>query len=155
MTNISKILSLVLLAGGIFFFLSLLCLKGESHLLDWKVVWRYRAVFWQGWLETIAISIMALLLSSFFGTVIVSLERSSVVLLRRSAFCFVELIRGTPLLVQILFFFYVVAHQCGLENRMVTGVIILSLFSSTYIAEIIRGGIEVIPLSLSGNRQRC
>ena len=56
-----------------------------------------------------------------------------------------ELIRGTPLLAQILFLFYVVANGIGLQDRLVAGVVILSLFSGAYLAEIIRAGIDSIP----------
>ena len=51
-------------------------------------------------------------------------------------------VRGAPLLVQILVFFYVVADAAGLQNRYVAGVLILSFFSGAYITEIIRAGIR-------------
>jgi len=57
---------------------------------------------------------------------------------------YVEVIRGTPLLVQILIFFYVVAHSFGIENRYFVGVMTLSVFSGAYISEVIRAGIEGI-----------
>ena len=60
---------------------------------------------------------------------------------------YVEIVRGTPLLVQILFLFYVVANGLGLDNRLIAGVLILSLFSGAYLAEMIRAGIEAIPAS--------
>ena len=47
-------------------------------------------------------------------------------------------------MVQLLFFFYVVASALGIENRYVVGVAILSLFSGAYIAEIFRSGIESV-----------
>jgi len=40
-----------------------------------------------------------------------------------------EIIRGTPLLVQILIFFYVVADAFGIENRYFVGVVILAMFA--------------------------
>jgi polar amino acid transport system permease protein len=58
---------------------------------------------------------------------------------------YVELIRGTPLLVQILVFFYIIGTAYGLTDRYVMGVLILSVFSGAYMAEIIRGGLESIP----------
>ena len=56
-----------------------------------------------------------------------------------------ELVRGTPLLVQLLIGFYVVASAVGLDNRFVVGVLSLSLFSGAYMAEIFRGGLAAIP----------
>ena len=73
------------------------------------------------------------------------LLRSGHVLLEAFGRVYVELIRGTPLLVQLLIGFYVVATAVGLENRYVAGVLLLSLFSGAYMAEIFRGGLDAIP----------
>jgi polar amino acid transport system permease protein len=108
----------------------------------WQPIWEYRGKFVQGWLVTIGISIAALVFSTLFGVVAALLRRSRVLLLRSLAVLYVELIRGTPLLVQILIFFYVVGNALGVENRYVAGVLILSLFAGAYISEIIRSGIE-------------
>ena len=67
------------------------------------------------------------------------------VLLEAIGRVYVELIRGTPLLVQLLIGFYVVASAIGLENRYVVGVLVLSLFSGAYMSEIFRGGLAAIP----------
>ena len=75
----------------------------------------------------------------------VTARRSSWRSLRWFALLLIEVVRGTPLLAQILFLFYVVAHGIGLQNRFITGILILSFFSSVYIAELIRASIEVIP----------
>jgi polar amino acid transport system permease protein len=139
---------LLITALSLFALLCLLFLaKGVKDLSAWETIWRYRAVFFQGWIETVMISMFALVLSSLFGALIVTARRSSFYLLSSLSFVLVELIRGTPLLTQILLFFYVVAHGLGLENRVLVGVLILSLFSSAYTAEMIRGGIEAIPQS--------
>lgn len=111
----------------------------------WESVWHYRSVFWKGWLLTIGISLLSLLLSSLIG-VLVALVRCSLVLpLRSASILYVEVIRGTPLLAQILFLFYVVANGIGLQDRLVAGILILSVFSGAYLAEIIRSGIDSIP----------
>jgi polar amino acid transport system permease protein len=140
-----RLLSIVIL---LFSFLCFFLLAGSLHeASQWETVWRYRAVFWQGWVETVMIAMVALVLSSLIGSLIVTARRSSFSWLRSIALGLVEVIRGTPLLTQILFLFYIAAHGIGLNNRFLAGVFILSLFSSAYIAEMIRGGIEAIPLS--------
>lgn len=137
------LMSIIFFSFGCFFFLF-----GSMHVsLQWEMVWRYRRVFWQGWLETVLIASAALALSSLLGGFIIMARRSLFSGLRVSALALVEIIRGTPLLVQILFFFYVIAHGVGFDNRFFVGIFILSLFSSAYTAEIIRGGIEAVPLS--------
>lgn len=108
---------------------------------DWSGVWSYRAVFWQGWLTTIWISAAALVLSVFLGLIAALGRRSRYFALRWLCAGYVELIRGTPLLVQLLILFYVVADAVGLQNRYAAGIIILSVFSGAYIAEMIRSGI--------------
>ncbi len=142
-------IAVTLLIGFAFFsFVSFWFLAGSvQKTFQWEMVWSYRVVFWKGWVETLLIAMVTLLLSSLLGSLIVMARRSSFSWLRTMSLALVEVIRGTPLLTQILFFFYVVAHGIGLDNRFLAGVFILSLFSSTYTAEIIRGGIEAIPLS--------
>jgi polar amino acid transport system permease protein len=57
---------------------------------------------------------------------------------------YIDLMRGTPFLVQILIFYYVTAQAIHIESASVAGVLILSIFSGAYISEVIRGGIESI-----------
>jgi len=128
--------------------LSLICVVTlTSSTQAWDAVWRYRLVFFHGWLATIAISACALVLSLVIGVATALARRSTLLPLRGAAVVYIELIRGTPLLVQILFLFYVIANAANLDNRYVAGVIILALFSGAYIAEMIRAGIESIPKS--------
>jgi len=112
---------------------------------DWTGVWGYRRKFLQGWLVTVGISLAALVTSTLIGGGVAALLRSGNVLLEAAGRVYVELIRGTPLLVQLLIGFYVVATAVGLENRYLAGVLLLSLFSGAYMAEIFRGGLDAIP----------
>ena len=113
----------------------------------WRAVWHYRDVFWRGWWLTILVSLLSLALSTLFGLGVAFARRSRILPLRSLSILYVEFIRGTPLLVQILVFYYVVANGIGLENRLISGVLILSIFSGAYLAEMIRSGIESIPIS--------
>lgn len=136
----------------IFLLLTLLCAGIMASVSGfskdgWESVWTYREVFLRGWILTILISVLSLLLSSFLGLGIALARRSRTLPLRSAAILYVELIRGTPLLAQILFLFYVVANGIGLQDRIASGILILSLFSGAYLAEIIRAGIEAIPAS--------
>jgi len=129
----------------VFVFLTLLCFFvfwGASY--QWDAVWNYRHVFFQGWIHTVLIAVIALILSIALGLFWAVLRRSSVLFFRYLAQVYIVTIRGTPFLVQILFFYYVVAQQVGLQNRYVAGVVILSIFSGAYISEIIRAGIESV-----------
>lgn len=111
---------------------------------NWPAIWAYRQKFVQGWLMTVAISAAALLVSVFIGVVTALARRARFLPLRYAAALYVEAVRGTPLLVQILILFYVVANAVGVENRYVVGVLALSLFAGAYLAEMVRAGIESI-----------
>ena len=119
----------------------------KGHNYQWHVIYDYRKVFLKGWLTTIVISAICFVLSSLIGILCALAKRSQLSVLRYLANLYVELIRGTPLLVQILIFFYVIANDLGLQNRFMVGIIILSIFSGAYLAEIFRAGIESISKS--------
>lgn len=114
---------------------------------NWEAVWAYRMTFWNGWLTTIAISAASLVLSTLLGLLAALARRSHLLPLRALAVLYVELLRGTPLLVQIFILYYIVSDRIGLQDRFVAGVLILSIFASAYIAEMIRAGIEGVGAS--------
>lgn len=113
----------------------------------WADVWKYRALFITGFQVTVIISLVALVLSTLIGFVAALAGRSSFLLLRYLVKIYVESVRGTPLLSQILIFFYVFAPAFHVTDRYVVGVLTLSFFAGAYISEIIRAGIEGIPKS--------
>lgn len=115
-----------------------------AYRLNWNSIYQYRQMFLRGWLTTIAISAAALVLSTFVGLVFALARRSRILPLRYFGQIYIEVVRGTPLLVQILIFFYVVFDAFGVDNRYLVGVLTLSFFSGAYISEIIRAGIESV-----------
>ncbi|NTV48218.1 MAG: amino acid ABC transporter permease [Geobacteraceae bacterium] len=111
---------------------------------NWQAVWQYRQKFLQGWLITVLISAVALCLSLLISVFFALARRSCLLPLRYLAMLYVEVVRGTPLLVQILVFFYVVADAFGVSNRYAVGILTLALFAGAYLSEIIRAGIESV-----------
>jgi polar amino acid transport system permease protein len=115
-----------------------------AYHLRWSAIAPYRQLFLQGWLTTITISAAALVCSTLAGLCSALAQGSRFLPLRYLGKIYVELVRGTPLLVQILILFYVVADAFGVKDRYLVGVLTLSFFSGAYISEIIRAGIESI-----------
>lgn len=111
---------------------------------NWAAVYKYRRHFIAGWWATLWISLASLGLSALIGLVAASGQRSSFLFWRYLSKLYVELIRGTPLLVQILIFWYVIGNAIHLGNRYLAGILALSVFSGAYISEIIRAGIESV-----------
>jgi polar amino acid transport system permease protein len=134
------------------FLLALLLLSavcfGAFWLLDyhwsWSPVWKYRQLFWKGWLATLGIAAMALPLSCALGLLLALARRATWPPVQEAARIWVEITRGTPLLVQIWFYWYVFGQDLSRDHRFAAGALILSLFSGAYISEILRAGIEAI-----------
>ena len=113
-----------------------------SYQWNWDAVYRYRAKFIDGWITTLSISAISFIFALLVGSVSTLCRRSAFMPLKYLSALYVELIRGTPLLVQIFLFYYVVADAADIQNRYVVGVAIMALFSGAYISEILRAGIE-------------
>ena len=115
-----------------------------SYNFNWSQVYEYKQKFINGFIMTFIISFFALILSFIIGLFFAYAQNSKLILLRFFARFYIEIIRGTPLLVQILIFFYVFANNLGFENRYIVGTFILAIFSGAYVCEIIRAAIESI-----------
>lgn len=120
---------------------------------DWSKAWEYRETLWRGWLVTLGISFAALAGSILCGLLFMFGQRSSLVVLRWTCRGFLEFVRDTPLLVHLLFGYFVIfaplvsrpLGERGLDDKLVIGVLILSVFEGAYLGEILRGGVESIP----------
>lgn len=132
---------LALLAVSLVFFFSF---QHLAYHLRWSSIYPYRQMFLEGWLTTVGLSAASLVCSTLIGFCSALAQGSRLLPLRYLGKIYVELVRGTPLLVQILILFYVVADAFGVQNRYVVGVLTLSFFSGAYISEIIRAGIESV-----------
>ena len=115
-----------------------------SYEFHWDTIYAYKQKFIDGFFMTIGISFFALILSLIIGIIFAYGQNSQVILLRFFSRFYIELIRGTPLLVQILIFFYVFANNLGFNNRYIVGTVILAMFSGAYVSEIIRAGLQSI-----------
>jgi len=105
--------------------------------------WKIGPLTWGLWV-TIWISFVSGLIGMVIGLITGLCRLSPNPTLRGLAILYIELIRGTPLLVQIFIFYFFSGTVLNLD-RMVAGVGALALFVGAYVAEIIRAGIQSIP----------
>ena len=117
------------------------------HTNNWHEVYKYRSYYIRGFFVTTSVSILALFLSSVVAVMLVVGQRVGSLVLKRACQGYIELVRGTPLLVQILVVNYVIGPAFGVTIPLILGVVALALFSAAYLAEIIRGGVESIASS--------
>jgi polar amino acid transport system permease protein len=92
---------------------------------------------------TLEITVASLLLASFIGLVFAFMKISDKVWLRLIATGYIGLIRGTPLIVQIMWLYFGITHLIVL-SKFWAGVLALAIHSGAYIAEIFRGAIQSI-----------
>lgn len=97
-----------------------------------------------GLVVTIKISAISLCFTLLIGLTTALLRLSDSIVGRAIATAYVELIRNTPLLVQIYLLYFVFGPVIGLD-RFSTAVLALSLFQGAYTAEILRAGLNGIP----------
>ena len=92
---------------------------------------------------TLAITSISMLCAGIIGLLTALLRLSSSPVGRLLARVYLEIIRNTPLLVQIFCFYFIVAPILDI-GRMSTAVLALSLFEGAYASEIFRAGIQSI-----------
>lgn len=109
--------------------------------LDFHFIFDFRIRLLKGFGMTLLISLVSFLLSLCIGTLSAAGQSSRFLPLRYLCVLYVTFIRGTPLIMQIYLFFYIIGTAWGIENRFLAGVLILSIFEGAYIAEIIRGSL--------------
>lgn len=130
-----------LLVLGLFVAVFWLSLGAINVRMEFGFLGQFRLRIWDGFLVTIGISAASLVLSLLIGILSAAGCGSSLLFVRYLCGIYVKFIRGTPLIMQIYLFFYIVGTAWGVENRFAAGVIILSVFEGAYISEIIRGSL--------------
>src|ERR1700733_15227639 len=99
----------------------------------------------QGALLTIAVSLLAFGLALVLGLATGLARISRLTVLRVVAGCYIQFIRGTPLLLQLFFIYYVLPYGGIVLTPFISGVIGLTGNYAAYMAEVFRSGIQAIP----------
>jgi polar amino acid transport system permease protein len=116
----------------------------EAAVYDWDfaVLWKYRTLLISGLGYTLLFTVMCVVLGLFFG-VVSGLGRLSHNPLIAGPFrAYVEVFRCTPVLVQLVWFYYALPVLSGIEmSATVAATLCLSLYGGAFYSEIVRGGI--------------
>lgn len=118
-----------------------LSLNKINVTLDFSFITVFKERILDGFILTVLLSIISLVLSLIIGIISAIGQQSKIIVLRYLADIYVKFIRGTPLIMQIYLFFYIIGTAWGVDNRFIAGVLILSIFEGAYISEIIRGSL--------------
>lgn len=112
---------------------------------DWAFVWEILPTLLDGLRITVLATVLGSALAAVVGLGFALLRRSPNRLVSRTTGFVVEFIRGTPLLVQLYFLFYVLPGAGILLSPLTAGVIGLGVHYATYMAEVFRAGIDNTP----------
>lgn len=106
---------------------------------------KYGSFFLKGIKITILISHIGVALGSILGAFVALMKLSKIKIISWIASIYIEILRGTPMLVQVFIVFFGITAALGLDiSALVCGTIALVINSSAYIAEIIRAGINAV-----------
>ncbi len=111
--------------------------------MDFSFLSRYYIYFIDGIKLTLLISLISVFLGTIFGVILYAMKKSRFFAFKIVANGYIEIIRGTPLYLQIMIVYYGTAQVLNLDvSALISGIIAISLNSAAYVSELIRAGIE-------------
>lgn len=111
----------------------------------WGVVIDNAPLFWKGLQITLLVSVVAIVAGLPLGVLVGLARISRFRALRWPAAAYIEFLRGTPLLVQIFIVVFALPELGIRLGALAGGILALTINTSAYQAEIVRGGIQAIP----------
>lgn len=108
-------------------------------------VWDNLPFMLAGLVETLKLAALAIALSAVLGVLFGAMRSARSRLVRWPAIGYIQLIRSAPLIVFILYAYFVLADLGVDLTPFWAGVLALGVFTSAYLAEIVRAGIASVP----------
>jgi polar amino acid transport system permease protein len=115
----------------------------QRYLISWSEGQLVAGPLMQGLAVTFKITAVSLVLALAFGLITALMRLSGSFVARLVARAYLELIRNTPLLVQLFFIYFVLSPVFEI-SAFASAVLALSLFEGAYASEIFRAGIQSI-----------
>jgi len=112
----------------------------------WEEIWQSRVQILVGLEGTVRIAIVALVTSTLWGGLVGILNARGPTVLKGILRIYVEVFRGSPLLVQLLIVYFGSAYL-GLQGvtAFMAVILTLTMYEGAYISEIVRSGLEAVP----------
>jgi polar amino acid transport system permease protein len=114
----------------------------------WTVTLAVLPFLWKGFLDTLYVSLVAIAAGSLIGFVIGVVRSQKVPVLTGLFGAYIHALRGTPFLVQ-LYVFYFVLPNTGVSwlswDSRTAAFVALSVYTSSYVAEIVKAAVDAVP----------
>lgn len=115
---------------------------------DWTFIWDYRHEFWDGLQNTMKAGVLGIVLAYVIGLILGAVRAYRIPVLSQLAAIYVEVIRNTPILVQI-FFLYYATPEVGIHLEPFTvAALSITIWGGAFMTENFRAGFEAVPARL-------
>jgi polar amino acid transport system permease protein len=115
---------------------------------EWSVIWDNRDQFWEGFKLTMKAGVVGIVASYTIGLVLGAVRAYRIPLLSQLAAIYVEVIRNTPILVQ-MFFLWFGPPAFGIQIELFTlAWLSLTIWGGAFMTENFRAGFEAVPARL-------
>ncbi len=112
---------------------------------DYSVIWESVPALLDGAELTLIITIVGCFFGFILGVTAGLLRLSKVTAIKKVSGIYVESVRGTPLMVQVMFLYFGLPMALGMRIPPLTaGIVAIAVNSGAYIAEIVRGAVQSI-----------
>ncbi|MEH2471417.1 polar amino acid transport system permease protein [Nitrobacteraceae bacterium AZCC 2161] len=123
----------------------------QSYSFRWDIIPRNFGFLAEGIEMTLFLSVVTLVVATALGMVIALMQMSRFRLARIAALTVGEIIRNTPILVQLLWVYYVMPIVFNIQiDALAASILGLLLYSAVFISEVFRAGIATVP---AGHRE--
>ena len=117
-------------------------MTGVTYNWDFSFLWMYRWLLLKGIGFTLLYTVGSIIFGLILGLLVGVLRLSKSWFVNLPLIAYIEAFRCTPLLVQIIWFYYAFPVLVGLDMpAVVAGMLVLSLYTGAFYAEIFRGGV--------------
>jgi polar amino acid transport system permease protein len=118
----------------------------QSYSFRWDIIPANFGFLASGIQMTLLLSAITLVVATVLGMVIAVMQMSRFRLARIVALVVGEIVRNTPILVQLLWVYYVLPIVFGLRISSLAALLIgLSVYMAAFISEVYRSGIQAVP----------
>lgn len=122
--------------------------EGSDYKWDFAVLERSWPQLLDGAVMTLQITALSLALSLPCGLVVAAARMSTLTAFRVLSACYIEVVRNTPVLVQIVWVFYALPIILDIRlDPIEAGVLTLTVNTTAYMAEAFRAGVQAVPKS--------
>ena len=115
---------------------------------EWSVIWDNRGPLWDGFKHTIKAGLVGIVLAYVVGLVLGAVRAHRIPLLNQLAATYVELIRNTPILVQIFFLYYGLPVLGIHLDTFTVAWLSITIWGGAFMTENFRAGFEAVPARL-------